>query len=199
MATGTATTLAPGAPIALEAWARLPEDAEGEVVDGFLVEEEMTDFVHEVAVAFLVELFRQWARVHGGLVAGSEPRFSVSPTRGRKADVCMYLPGDPRPPARGMVDVAPGVMVEVVSPRPRDARRDRVEKLEDYARFGVRFYWILDPQLRTLEIYERGSDGRYVRALGAVSGCVQDVPGCPGLTVDLDALWAELDALEPAP
>lgn len=193
-----ATPLAPGAPIALDAWARLPEDADGEVVDGVLVEDEVTDFVHEVVVAFLVELFRQWARDHGGLVAGSEPRFSVSATRGRKADVCMYLSGDPRPPARGMVDVPPGVIVEVVSPRPRDARRDRVEKLEDYARFGVRVYWIVDPQLRTLEVYERGADGRYVRAVSAVSGRITELPGCPGMIVDLDALWAEIDALEQA-
>jgi Uma2 family endonuclease len=174
----------------------MPEDADGEVVDGVLVEDEMTDFVHEVVVGFLVEVFRRWARPRGALVAGSEPRFSVSATRGRKADVCMYLPGDPRPPARGMVDVPPSVIVEVVSPRPRDARRDRVEKLEDYAGFGVRFYWIVDPQLRTLEIYERGDDGRYVRAVSAVAGKVERVPGCDELVVDLDAMWAEVEALE---
>jgi Uma2 family endonuclease len=196
--TGAANPIEPGSPITVDEWARLPEDAVGEAVDGMLVEDEVTDFVHEVVVAFFVELFRGWARVHGGLVAGSEPRFAVSSSRGRKADVCVYLPGDPRPPARGIVDVPPSVLIEVVSPRPRDARRDRVEKLQDYAQFGVRYYWIVDPQLRTVEIYERAPDGRYIRAMSAVSGLLDHVPGFPGIEVDLDGLWSELDELETA-
>lgn len=196
MVSGRARQLDPGSPLSLEAWAELPEDAEGEVVDGLLVEDETTDFVHEVVVGFFIELFRVWARARGGLVAGSEARFAVAPARGRKADLCIYFQGDPRPPARGIVTVPPAVVVEVVSPRPRDARRDRVDKVEEYANFGVRYYWIVDPQLRTLEVYERGADGRYVRALSATSGHLEQVPGCPDLAVDLDRLWAELDELE---
>jgi Uma2 family endonuclease len=79
-------------------------------------------------------------------------------------------------------------VVEIVSPTASDARRDRVEKVTHYASFGVRYYWLIDPRVRTLEIYELGSDGRYVRALGASEGRLETIPGCVGLILDLDAL-----------
>ena len=40
------------------------------------------------------------------------------------------------------------MVVEVISPVPEDARRDRVEKVGDYAAFGVRWYWIIDPAVK---------------------------------------------------
>jgi len=82
--------------------------------------------------------------------------------------------------------------VEVVTARPRDHRRDRVEKKADYASVGVQQYWLIDPQARTLEALARGEDGRFVEALTAATGA-HDVPGCDGLRLDLDALWAEVD------
>ncbi len=54
----------------------------------------------------------------------------------------------------------------------------------------------MDPALRSLEIFELGADGRYVKAVGAASGVIETVPGCEGLTVDLDALWDEVSRLE---
>jgi hypothetical protein len=39
------------------------------------------------------------------------------------------------------------------------------------------------------------SMSRYVRALARVDGRVEPVPGCAGLAIDLDALWAEADEL----
>lgn len=180
--------------LTLEAWGDLPEDEPGELVDGRLEEEEMPTRVHEAVVMWLVYELLTWARPRGARVYGSELKLAVAPRRGRKPDINVFLAGTAR--SRGDAPLQrhpPDVVIEVVSPRPSDGRRDRVEKPEDYAYFGVRFYWIVDPHLRSLEVLERDERGRYVRALAASTGVVAP-PGLDGLTLDLDALWAEVDA-----
>lgn len=94
-----------------------------------------------------------------------------------------------------MVSTPPEVMVEVLSDAPADARRDRIEKPDEYASFGVHYYWLVDPIARTLEIFELNQDGRYVRILAAATGTV-NVPGCDGLVLDLDELWGEVARLQ---
>lgn len=179
----------------LEQWADLDEDEAGELVDGVIVEDEEVGAEHDIAGAWLICLLESWLASRGGFVGTSDTRFGVSPTRGRKPDVYAYLPG--RKPARqGLLTLPPDVMVEIVSPRPKDARRDRVEKMREYAAFGVRFYWIVDPAIRTFEILELGADGRFVLAASVAEGRIDPVPGFPGLVVDVDALWARLDLLE---
>jgi Uma2 family endonuclease len=180
--------------MSLGAWAAMPEDDEGELVDGQLVEEEVPELTHEAIVSWLIGALRAWAIGRGGFVFGSELKLGVRPGRGRKPDVSVYLPGGPGPRGRSLVLVPPGIIVEVISATPRDARRDRIEKADEYAAFGVRFYCLIDPVPRIVELFELGGDGRYVRALGATGGTVE-IPGCADLRLDLDALWDEVDRI----
>jgi len=197
MAHETLIELAAPPELTLAEWYEMPEDEPGELVDGRLEEEEVLDFVHEFLVALLAQLFTNWVVPRGGAVGGSDAKLAVSKSSGRKPDLSVYLPGSPLPPRRGLVRVAPDVAVEIISPKPRDTRRDRVDKLAEYAAFGVRYYWLVDPELRSLEILELGADGRYVHALGVTSGVIDPVPGCEGLAVDLDELWRTVDRLVP--
>jgi Uma2 family endonuclease len=178
----------------VDEWFALGEHSRCELVDGFLVEEEVNGYVHEWAVAQLIRRIGNWAEHHGALVAGSSVGFATRADRGRCPDIDVYLAGAKRPPPTGVVRVPPSIMVEVVTPFPRDQRRDRIEEVQDYAAFGVRWYWLVDPQLRSFEILELGADGRYAHAVGVVEGRVAP-PGCDGLEIDVDALWREVDAL----
>lgn len=181
----------------VQEWAAMPEDDPGELRDGRLEDEEVADLTHETAVLWLGALLRTWASALGGFAFGSEVKFALSNLRGRKPDLSVFFPGRPPLPRRGPVTIPPDIAVEVVSPSPSDQRRDRITKLTEYAAFGVRFYWMLDPSARTLEILELGPDGRYVHVLGATEGTLSQVPGCPGLSLDLDELWREIERLGP--
>jgi Uma2 family endonuclease len=113
---------------------------------------------------------------------------------GRKPDLSVFLTRDRKLPRRGAARIPPNVVIEVVSRRARDRRRDRIEKLGEYAAFGVRWYWLVDPYARSLEVLELGEGGWYTHALDAAEGVVA-VPGCEGLTLDLSAIWREIDEL----
>lgn len=181
--------------LTLTAWAALEPEVRGELVLGALVEEEKPTFIHETVVSYLVHLLHDFVAARGGYVFGSEAKIAVGARSGRKPDVSVFLPGAKRPSGRDSVSrVPPSIVIEVVTGTPRDGRRDRVEKKHDYARAKVPWYWIVDPQLRTLEI-ARLVRGRYVDALSTAEGR-HAVPGVDGLAIDLDALWARLDELD---
>jgi Uma2 family endonuclease len=182
--------------LSAEEWAGFDEDEEGELVAGVLEPEEMPDAVHELTVSFLIGTLR--ALLAGaGFVLGSEVKLLLAPRTGRKPDLSVLLPGTPPPPRRGLIRHPPDILVEVISPSPRDERRDRVEKMAEYAAFGVAYYWLVDPALGTFEIFERNAAGQYLKVVGVTAGVIEPVPGCSGLTLDVDALWAELSRLGP--
>jgi Uma2 family endonuclease len=185
--------------LSLEQWAGLDEDEPGELVDGVIEEEEMPTIRHELVVAWLLVLLAAWASKRRGIAVGSEAKLAIGPRRGRKPDLSVYLPPHVPRLDDAVVRVAPYLVVEVLSPRPRDARRDRIDKLADYARAGASYYWVVDPMLRTVEVLQLDERRRYTLVLAASAARVR-VPGLRGLTLDLDALWSDAAteaALEP--
>ena len=84
------------------------------------------------------------------------------------------------------VEGTPDLIVEILSPS--TARRDRVAKLNAYARRGVPRYWLVDPAARTLEAFEL-VEGSY-RLAAAVGGDDEFRPGLfPALVLPLSELW----------
>lgn len=73
-----------------------------------------------------------------------------------KDDGDYYVPDmmvvcDPEKDQEDGVHGAPDLVVEVLSPG--TAKNDRGRKLNDYGRYGVREYWIVDAEHRTIEQY----------------------------------------------
>ena len=61
----------------------------------------------------------------------------------------------------------PALVIEILSPGSANIRRDRVTKLQLYAKHGVPEYWIVDPRNMTLERYvDQGSSLTLLETLG---------------------------------
>lgn len=54
---------------------------------------------------------------------------------------------------------APDLVVEILSPGTK--HRDLGVKLETYARHKVRFYWVVDPYSRSIQVFELQDEGRF--------------------------------------
>src|SRR3990170_7394762 len=80
---------------------------------------------------------------------------------------------------------APDLVVEILSPS--TARLDRGRKMDAYARFGVREYWIADTDARTLEIYRLEGQNRRLTSTSEATALSSAV--FPDLTFDLQSLW----------
>jgi Uma2 family endonuclease len=57
--------------------------------------------------------------------------------------------------AAGHLTIAPELIIEVLSPGELNEQRDKEVKLKLYSQHGVQEYWIVNWQLKTLEIYRR--------------------------------------------
>src|SRR3990172_2485052 len=100
----------------LQEWADLPDDEEGELVDGRLEEEEVPSLTHEEVVAWLIANLYAWIAPRGGFALGSEAKYAVGKKTGRKPDVSVYFPGR-RPTGKNLWRNAPDIVFEVVSAR----------------------------------------------------------------------------------
>ena len=85
------------------------------------------------------------------------------------------------------IEGAHALLIEALSPS--SIRADRRVKFELYARFGVPFYWIVDPDALTLEAY-RLEGQRYVLAVRASGSEPCGPPPFDDLGLVVDTLGA---------
>ena len=87
---------------------------------------------------------------------GSEPDILVPDLAGWRRERMPELPDEP------YLTLAPDWVCEVVSPSTE--KTDRADKVPIYARDGVAHVWLLDPEIRTLEVFRLdGESYRLIR------------------------------------
>ena len=102
----------------------------------------------------------------------------------------LFVSNERRGIVRDWVRGAPDLAVEILSPSTR--RLDEVRKLHLYDRFGVREYWVVDPDINTIKVYRRVADDTFPRAaeLAAADDDILQTPLLPGFAVRLRELFA---------
>jgi Uma2 family endonuclease len=81
---------------------------------------------------------------------------------------------------------APDLAIEILSPS--SIRRDRYDKQEQYARFGVKEYWIIDPVNRSVEILALAEKRFVIHSLASETGTAESKV-LAGLSIDVAALF----------
>ncbi|HEU4754238.1 MAG TPA: Uma2 family endonuclease, partial [Armatimonadota bacterium] len=91
------------------------------------------------------------------------------------------LPGEQLP--KGHATVAPDLAVEVISPN--DLFYEVEAKIGEYLEAGVRVVWIVNPQERSLHVYQGDGSTARLQETDTVSG--EDV--LPGFTCEVGSLF----------
>ena len=163
-----------------------------ELVDGVLVEKAMGFWESVLAVAISSALRAFVLPRKLGVVAGADGMVRLFPHLNliRMPDV-VYVSNErlAESSARGRAvpQLAPDLAVEVLSESNTVAEMSR--KRREYFEAGVRLVWIVDPQLRTVDVYTGIQDVKTVRESESLDG--GDV--LPGFILELTPLFAELD------
>jgi len=169
----------------------IPENMTGEIIDGELIVTPRPSRKHTNTVAMLGgELIPPYRLGRGGGPGGWI--IIIEPEIGLGGDILVPdLAGwrkerFPVDEPQNWISVAPDWICEVLSPG--TARNDRVKKMRVYGRNEVRHAWLVDPLLKTLEVFEL-REGSWV-VLGAY-GEDEKVRAKPFEEVDIELgdLW----------
>jgi len=136
----------------------LPEGLTGEIINGQLRTQPRPAWPHILAGSRLgADIEGPYGRGRGGpggwwIIDEPEIHFILD-TEVTVADVAGWRKKRmPSPPEGHKIEVVPDWICEIFSPSTKST--DREEKVPLYARYGVRFAWLVDPKTRTLEAYE---------------------------------------------
>jgi Uma2 family endonuclease len=136
----------------------------------------------------LVRQLANWAAIEGrGQAAGPQAGFELPNRAIRSPDAswtrldrisCLTLEQ-----RRGFLPLAPDFVVEV--PSPSDRLKNFHAKLVEYIDNGVRLGWLIDPDTKTIWVYQPGVEPKQLDNPAEVAGD----PVLPGFALNVTKLW----------
>ncbi len=167
----------------------LPVEREGdrqELIDGELVVTPVPMIMHQIVNGNITSALDRHVRDEGlGRVFHPPTGIRLTATNLLIPDVSFVALDRLHILGEKTVDAAPDLVVEILSLGTR--RRDQTTKRELYARFGVREYWIVDPEDRTVTVLTLVGD--YFEPIPLGDGGTIHSHVLPGLMLTLDDVF----------
>jgi Uma2 family endonuclease len=162
-------------------------DRRTELVRGRLVVREPAGYLHGDVALRVATVVANHVRENGlGRVFAAETGFKLTtnPDTVRAPDVAFIRRERlPDPPPRGFAELAPDLVVEVLSPDDRPG--EVLAKIGDWLTAGVALVWVVDPVRRAARVYR--ADG--TEAVLPVGDALDGEQVVPGLSVPLHTLF----------
>ena len=168
----------------------LPEHPRYELVEGDLLLTPSPAFRHQAVAGNVEAALRAWVIGGGlGVVVDAPMDVILSDETVVQPDVIVILNAN-RHIIRERIEGPPDLVVEVLSPATKE--RDLTTKRRLYARHGIREYWIVDGERRTIEVNEWTPDGYRPVGLFAWSDTLRS-PVLPGFELPVRSAFAGVD------
>lgn len=162
-------------------------DKQTELVRGRLVVREPPGYRHGVIALKITRLIANFVHDHDlGIVVAAETGFKLfrDPDTVRAADAAFVgRHRAPDPPPSGYLELAPDLVVEVVSPN--DRAGEVQGKVSDWLTAGSRLAWVIDPGRRRAIVYREDGSVDLLANQDLLSG--EQV--LPGFSCSLDDVW----------
>lgn len=147
---------------------------------------------HQFIVAFFFELLKAFTAVHAPgavLFAAMKVRLKKGARPSYREPDVFYMKAENAHRRHNKYWDGADLVMEVVSPDPKDRERDFEVKREEYARAGIPEYWIIDPEQRQIRVLTL--QGKTYKVHGEFGpGTVATSVLLPGFAVSVDELFA---------
>ena len=168
-------------------YAELPEGAPYQLIGGELIMTPAPSFYHQAIVWELGTALRTFVKEKDlGVVVGAPIDVYLSETEAYQPDLLFVAERRRDIITERGVEGAPDLVVEVLSPS--TAYHDLTKKKRVYEETGVKEYWTVDPEDRTVTVYDNAENGFTPISKSHEAGSVHSKQ-LDGFDVDLEALF----------
>jgi Uma2 family endonuclease len=144
-------------------------------------------------LGYLLTQYRE-GQQEGSVIDDTLPEQTVAATNRRRADRVIWTSLGRKPDE---ISDVPSIVIEFVSIRRRDVRRDYELKRDEYLAAGVKEYWVIDRFRRLLTVYRKGLAGTTLVRVTESQNYQTDL--LPGFVLPLARLLEKGDRWESKP